>query len=147
MPESFLDTSLKKAHRQYPVFMFVFELVSYFPCYTLTTFAERFAKRLLGMGDMLLVPPGCGSPVRLHGNFVSEEEIHKIVRHLKKQGAPQYKEDILKNANLMNMEFNDGRAEKAMELQVIEDKKRGDSWDCRGAKGKWVRRHETWRNT
>ena len=57
------------------------------------------AERLLGMGDMLLVPPGCGSPVRLHGNFVSEEEIHKIVRHLKKQGAPQYKEDILKNAN------------------------------------------------
>lgn len=56
------------------------------------------AEKLLGMGDMLLVPPGTCSPVRLHGAFVSEEEIHLIVDHLKKQGSPDYNEDILKAA-------------------------------------------------
>lgn len=54
------------------------------------------AEKLLGMGDMLLVPPGSSSPTRLHGAFISEEEIHKIVKHLKTQGSPDYNEEILK---------------------------------------------------
>ena len=53
------------------------------------------AEKLLGSGDMLFVPPGSSAPTRLHGAFVSEEEIHKIVKHLKKQGAPEYKSEIL----------------------------------------------------
>jgi S-DNA-T family DNA segregation ATPase FtsK/SpoIIIE len=53
------------------------------------------AERLLGMGDMLLIPPGRSNPVRLHGPYISEEEIHQIVKHLKTQGEPDYKDEIL----------------------------------------------------
>jgi S-DNA-T family DNA segregation ATPase FtsK/SpoIIIE len=53
------------------------------------------AESLLGMGDMLWLSPGAGSPRRIHGAYVSEEEVHLIVQHLKKQGAPDYDLAIL----------------------------------------------------
>ncbi|MCB9728848.1 MAG: DNA translocase FtsK 4TM domain-containing protein [Deltaproteobacteria bacterium] len=53
------------------------------------------AESLLGMGDMLWLSPGAGSPKRVHGCYVSEEEVHLIVRHLKQQGAPDYDLGIL----------------------------------------------------
>jgi S-DNA-T family DNA segregation ATPase FtsK/SpoIIIE len=53
------------------------------------------AEALLGMGDMLYMPPGTGLPVRVHGAFVSDEEVHRVVDHLKSQGEPNYIEGIL----------------------------------------------------
>ena len=52
------------------------------------------AERLLGMGDMLFIPPGETRPVRLHGPFVSEEEIKAVVEYVKSQGEPEYLEEI-----------------------------------------------------
>jgi DNA segregation ATPase FtsK/SpoIIIE, S-DNA-T family len=53
------------------------------------------AEALLGQGDMLFQPPGVGYPLRVHGAFVSDAEVHKVVEHLKAQGGPQYLDGIL----------------------------------------------------
>lgn len=53
------------------------------------------AESLLGMGDMLYLPPGVGLPIRVHGAFVSDDEVHRVVAKLKEQGRPQYIEGIL----------------------------------------------------
>jgi S-DNA-T family DNA segregation ATPase FtsK/SpoIIIE len=53
------------------------------------------AERLLGMGDMLFLPPGTSKLQRIHGAYLSEEEITKIVQFLKAQGSPFYDESIL----------------------------------------------------
>ncbi|MET3105420.1 S-DNA-T family DNA segregation ATPase FtsK/SpoIIIE [Oxalobacteraceae bacterium GrIS 2.11] len=60
-----------------------------------TILDQMGAEALLGMGDMLYMPPGTGFPVRVHGAFVSDEEVHRVVEFLKKQGAPNYVEGIL----------------------------------------------------
>ena len=54
------------------------------------------AENLLGNGDMLFVPPGTSYIQRVHGAYVSEHEIDKVVEHLKDQGDPQYNEEILR---------------------------------------------------
>ena len=53
------------------------------------------AENLLGHGDMLFLPPGTSLPVRVHGAFVADHEVHSVVRHLKKSGAPRYIDEIL----------------------------------------------------
>jgi S-DNA-T family DNA segregation ATPase FtsK/SpoIIIE len=53
------------------------------------------AEALLGHGDMLYLPPGTGVPVRIHGAFVSDQEVHKVVKHLKQSGTPSYLDEIL----------------------------------------------------
>ncbi len=53
------------------------------------------AEALLGQGDMLFQPPGTGYPLRVHGAFVSDAEVHRIVDYLKAQGGPQYHDGIL----------------------------------------------------
>ncbi len=53
------------------------------------------AEQLLGHGDMLYLPPGSGVPVRVHGAFVSDEEVHRVVSDWKTRGAPDYLEDVL----------------------------------------------------
>ncbi|MDX5363832.1 MAG: DNA translocase FtsK 4TM domain-containing protein [Pseudazoarcus pumilus] len=60
-----------------------------------TILDQMGAEALLGMGDMLYLPPGTGLPVRVHGAFVADEEVHKVVENLKKMGPPDYIEDIL----------------------------------------------------
>jgi S-DNA-T family DNA segregation ATPase FtsK/SpoIIIE len=52
------------------------------------------AEHLLGRGDMLFLPPGASKLVRVHGAFVDESEIQKIVSHIKAQGAPEYDASI-----------------------------------------------------
>ncbi len=54
------------------------------------------AESLLGKGDMLFLPPGTSNLVRVHGAFVDEKEIHKIVEHIKAQGNPEYDTTITK---------------------------------------------------
>ena len=53
------------------------------------------AEQLLGHGDMLYLPPGTGLPIRVHGAFVSDEEVHRVVEAWKLRGTPDYIEDIL----------------------------------------------------
>ena len=60
-----------------------------------TILDQMGAEALLGMGDMLYMPPGTGLPVRVHGAFVSDEEVHRVVDYLKAQGEPNYIEGIL----------------------------------------------------
>ena len=48
------------------------------------------AEALLGHGDMLYLPPGTSLPTRVHGAFVSDEEVHKVVSRLKESGPPNY---------------------------------------------------------
>ncbi|HJV76150.1 MAG TPA: DNA translocase FtsK 4TM domain-containing protein [Noviherbaspirillum sp.] len=60
-----------------------------------TILDQMGAETLLGMGDMLFMPPGTGLPNRVHGAFVSDDEVHRVVQHLKSQGEPNYIEGIL----------------------------------------------------
>jgi S-DNA-T family DNA segregation ATPase FtsK/SpoIIIE len=65
-----------------------------------TILDQMGAESLLGMGDMLFMPPGTGLPVRVHGAFVSDEEVHRVVKYLKEQGEPNYIEGILEGGVL-----------------------------------------------
>ena len=60
-----------------------------------TILDQQGAENLLGHGDMLYLPPGTSLPVRVHGAFVADNEVHAVVRHLKKSGAPRYIDEIL----------------------------------------------------
>ncbi len=60
-----------------------------------TILDQMGAEALLGQGDMLFLAPGTGLPVRVHGAFVSDSEVHRVVDHLKKVAVPDYVEGIL----------------------------------------------------
>ncbi|WP_175688527.1 DNA translocase FtsK [Burkholderia anthina] len=60
-----------------------------------TILDQMGAESLLGQGDMLFLPPGTGYPQRVHGAFVADEEVHRVVEYLKQFGEPQYEEGIL----------------------------------------------------
>jgi len=60
-----------------------------------TIIDQMGAEALLGHGDMLYVSPGAGLPVRIHGAFVDDHEVHKVVEFIKAQGEPDYLPDIL----------------------------------------------------
>ncbi len=60
-----------------------------------TILDQMGAENLLGHGDMLYLPPGTSLPVRVHGAFVDDNEVHAGVRHLKKSGTPRYMDEIL----------------------------------------------------
>ncbi len=74
-----------------------------------TILDQMGAEALLGMGDMLYMPSGTGLPIRVHGAFVSDEEVHRVVRYLKSQGAPNYIEGVLEGGTL------DGEAEATLD--------------------------------
>ena len=60
-----------------------------------TILDQMGAEALLGQGDMLFLAPGTGLPIRCHGAFVSDEEVHRVVDYLRKIGPPEYIDDIL----------------------------------------------------
>ena len=60
-----------------------------------TILDQMGAENLLGQGDMLFLPPGTGYPLRVHGAFVEDREVHQIVEYLKQFGEPNYVDDIL----------------------------------------------------
>jgi len=64
-----------------------------------TILDQMGAEQLLGHGDMLFLPAGTSNPERVHGAFVSDEEVHKVVGNLKSLGRPEYNEDILRGPN------------------------------------------------
>jgi DNA segregation ATPase FtsK/SpoIIIE, S-DNA-T family len=66
-----------------------------------TILDQMGAEALLGMGDMLYMPSGTGYPVRVHGAFVSDEEVHRVVTYLKEQcGEPNYIEGVLEGGTV-----------------------------------------------
>ena len=65
-----------------------------------TILDQMGAEALLGQGDMLFLQPGGGVPVRVHGAFVSDDEVHRVVEYLKSQGEPNYIEGILEGGTL-----------------------------------------------
>ncbi|NIP47458.1 MAG: DUF87 domain-containing protein, partial [Gammaproteobacteria bacterium] len=64
-----------------------------------TVIDQMGAESLLGHGDMLYIGPGTSNLVRVHGAFVSDQEVHRVVNHLRKQGRPAYLEGILDGSN------------------------------------------------
>ncbi len=60
-----------------------------------TILDQMGAEALLGQGDMLYLAPGTGLPTRVHGAFVSDDEVHRVVDHLKKVAKPDYIKDVL----------------------------------------------------
>ncbi|MEY5028019.1 MAG: hypothetical protein RLZ63_334 [Pseudomonadota bacterium] len=65
-----------------------------------TILDQMGAEALLGMGDMLYMPSGTGFPIRVHGAFVSDEEVHRVVQYLKAQGEPDYIEGVLEGGTV-----------------------------------------------
>jgi S-DNA-T family DNA segregation ATPase FtsK/SpoIIIE len=60
-----------------------------------TILDQMGAEQLLGHGDMLYMPPGTSVPVRVHGAFVTDQEVHKVAGHLKGRSEPDYMPEIL----------------------------------------------------
>ena len=65
-----------------------------------TILDEMGAEALLGMGDMLYKAGGSGIPVRVHGAFVSDDEVHRVVAYLKSQGQPNYIDGVLEGGTV-----------------------------------------------
>ncbi|MBK6618161.1 MAG: DNA translocase FtsK 4TM domain-containing protein [Nitrosomonas sp.] len=65
-----------------------------------TILDQMGAEALLGQGDMLYLPPGSGHPQRIHGAFVADDEVHKVVEYLKEHGEACYLDDILQAADV-----------------------------------------------
>jgi DNA segregation ATPase FtsK/SpoIIIE, S-DNA-T family len=65
-----------------------------------TILDQMGAEALLGMGDMLYLPSGTGFPIRVHGAFVSDDEVHRVVSYLKTQGEPNYIEGVLEGGTV-----------------------------------------------
>ncbi|MGH8725440.1 MAG: DNA translocase FtsK, partial [Burkholderiales bacterium] len=63
-----------------------------------TILDQSGAETLLGAGDMLYLPPGTGLPQRVHGAFVADHEVHKVVEHLRSLAKPDYLGEVLESA-------------------------------------------------
>jgi S-DNA-T family DNA segregation ATPase FtsK/SpoIIIE len=66
-----------------------------------TILDQMGAEALLGQGDMLFLPPGSGTPQRVHGAFVADHEVHKVVEYLKNLARPQYVEAVLEGGEAL----------------------------------------------
>jgi S-DNA-T family DNA segregation ATPase FtsK/SpoIIIE len=88
-----------------------------------TILDQQGAEQLLGMGDMLYLPPGTGVPTRVHGAFIDDHEVHAVVKDWKLRGEPNYIEEILAGGSdpdtLLPGEQNE--ANEAEELDVLYD--------------------------
>ncbi len=74
-----------------------------------TILGEGGAEQLLGHGDMLFLPPGSGVPTRVHGVFVGDEEVHRVVADWKNRGAPMYIEAVTQAANELDINAMGGQ--------------------------------------
>jgi S-DNA-T family DNA segregation ATPase FtsK/SpoIIIE len=102
-----------------------------FPCRIAYRVRSRFdsrtildsmgAEHLLGRGDMLFLPPGSASLLRLHGPLVTEKEIASVVRYVKRLGKPEYQRDILSHAPLGPPDRGGKRNNTLEEAEDIDD--------------------------
>jgi S-DNA-T family DNA segregation ATPase FtsK/SpoIIIE len=86
-----------------------------------TILDQMGAEQLLGHGDMLFLPPGSSNPERVHGAFVSDEEVHKVVDSLRSLGSPEYNEDILRGPNEGGAEAIPGLDTPSEEMDPLYD--------------------------
>ncbi len=86
-----------------------------------TILDQSGAEALLGAGDMLYLPPGTGLPQRVHGAFVADHEVHKVVEHLKGLAAPEYIEDVLEPGPGDEAAGGGGNGENAGEKDPLYD--------------------------
>jgi S-DNA-T family DNA segregation ATPase FtsK/SpoIIIE len=86
-----------------------------------TILDQSGAEALLGAGDMLYLPPGSGLPQRVHGAFVADHEVHKVVEHLKGLAAPEYLSDVLEPAPSDEAGAGAGNGEAAGEKDPLYD--------------------------
>lgn len=86
-----------------------------------TILGQQGAETLLGHGDMLYMPPGVGVPIRVHGAFVADHEVHKVVADWKKRGAPNYVQDILDGDLSLDMLLPGEEAEGDGEIDELFD--------------------------
>lgn len=86
-----------------------------------TVLDQMGAEALLGHGDMLFLPPGSGYPQRVHGAFVSDEEVHRVVEHLKSFGEPDYEESILALPESEEMQLELGSDASDVEADPLYD--------------------------
>ena len=84
------------------------------------------AEQLLGNGDMLFVEPGTSIPKRIHGAFVSDDEVQKIAKYLRETGKPSYIEEVIKSIEVQELsddsEIDDDLYNEAVEF-VIETRR------------------------
>ena len=73
-----------------------------------TILDQQGAESLLGQGDMLYLPPGVGLTQRVHGAYVADNEVHKVVESLKKQGEADYMDGILDEPDLADAGGGEG---------------------------------------
>jgi S-DNA-T family DNA segregation ATPase FtsK/SpoIIIE len=88
-----------------------------------TILDQMGAEALLGMGDMLYMPSGTGLPIRVHGAFVSDDEVHRVVNYLREQGGTGYIEGVLEGAGAEGDDsgFGDGDGEGSGEKDPMYD--------------------------
>ncbi|MEO0437816.1 MAG: DNA translocase FtsK 4TM domain-containing protein [Pseudomonadota bacterium] len=82
------------------------------------------AEQLLGHGDMLYLPPGSGLPTRVHGAFVSDDEVHRVVADWKRRGEPTYIEGLLDEGSstpVTAAELQSGTSEEDNESDALYD--------------------------
>jgi S-DNA-T family DNA segregation ATPase FtsK/SpoIIIE len=73
-----------------------------------TILDQQGAEQLLGYGDMLFLAPGTGAPLRVHGAFVDDNEVHRVAQDWRQRGTPNYIEAITQ----MSVEFGEGGADE-----------------------------------
>ncbi|MCP5079744.1 MAG: DUF87 domain-containing protein [Psychromonas sp.] len=86
-----------------------------------TILGMQGAETLLGHGDMLYLPPGTGVPTRVHGAFVDDHEVHKVVADWKKRGEPNYIKDILEADASLDSILPGEEAEGENEIDALFD--------------------------
>jgi S-DNA-T family DNA segregation ATPase FtsK/SpoIIIE len=77
------------------------------------------AERLLGLGDMLFLPPGTSKLVRVHGTYLKESEIRRITAFLRKQGAPKYNQSVLEMKEASTVDEDDEYDERYDEAVAL----------------------------
>jgi len=86
-----------------------------------TILGMQGAETLLGHGDMLYLPPGTGVPTRVHGAFVDDHEVHKVVADWKKRGEPNYIKDILEGDMTLDNMLPGEESENENEIDALFD--------------------------
>lgn len=96
-----------------------------------TILDQMGAEQLLGQGDMLYLPPGSGLPERVHGAFVDDNEVHKVVDYLKSQAAPEYIDEITQDpggedGEMMVGDASDGESDPLYDqaVQIVTESRR-----------------------
>jgi S-DNA-T family DNA segregation ATPase FtsK/SpoIIIE len=108
-----------------------------------TILDQMGAEALLGQGDMLYLPTGAGYPQRVHGAYVADDEVHRVVEFLKAQGEPDYVEGLLDGgaAAATEMELGGGEAAAVGEADPLYDQAVAIVLQSRRASISLVQRH------